>query len=305
MDKKTDKDYQFILQQTSLLNKANAYATQKNWEALERKIHKVELHTKLFLWMRNAAAILTFPLLMASLYLWNNSSFSPLAEEWIEITSAKGLVSKIVLPDSSIVWLNSASTLRYPRIFTGNHREVSLNGEAYFRVKADKKNRFDVNMPQEVTISAYGTEFNVASYKNSTFIEAVLAKGSIEIQKNHASKVILKEGEKAMFNKANGTITVKPADMEKATSWREGKLVFRRTGLKELLEKLSRQYNVYFIVQGNSLANYEFSATFIDESLIEILDILCYTAPMSYQIEPIKDLGDYTYQRRKIIVKIH
>ena len=61
MDKKTDKDYQFILQQTSLLNKANAYATQKNWEALERKIHKVELHTKLFLWMRNAAAILTFP----------------------------------------------------------------------------------------------------------------------------------------------------------------------------------------------------------------------------------------------------
>lgn len=304
MDKKTDKDYQFILQQASLLNKSNSYATQKNWEALERKIHRSKLRAKLFLGMRNAAAILALPLLLTSLYFWNNSDAAPLTEEWIEITSAKGLVSKVMLPDSSIVWLNSASTLRYPRKFTGNHREVALNGEAYFKVKADKEHRFDVNMPQQVTISAYGTEFNVASYNDSRFIEAVLAKGNIEIRKDHVSKAILKEGEKVMFNKANESITVKYTDMEEATSWREGKLVFRRTALKELLEKLARRYNVDFVVHGNSLANYEFSATFIDESLVEILDILCHTAPMSYQIEPAKELEDYTYQRRKIHIKI-
>lgn len=304
MDKKIDNDYQFILQQASLLNKVNAYATQKNWEALEKKIYKKQLRTKLFFLMRNAAAILTIPLLIMSLYLWENAKVDLLPEEWIEITSAKGLVSKIVLPDSSTVWLNSASTLRYPRKFTGNHREVMLKGEAYFRVKANKQNRFDVNMPQQVTISAYGTEFNVTSYDNNHFIETVLAKGSIEVQKDNVSKVVLKEGEKAIISKTDGAITVQSTDIEEATSWREGKLVFRRTGLKDLLEKLARRYNVDFVVQGNRFGDYEFSATFIDESLDEILEILCYTAPMSYQIEPAQKLGDYTYQRRKIIIKI-
>lgn len=304
MNKKTDHDYQFILQQASLLNKTNAYATQKNWEALERRIHKKQLRTKIFFLMRNTAAILTLPLLITSLYLWQHFNTDSPAEEWIEITSAKGLISKIVLPDSSTVWLNSASTLRYPRKFSKSHRKVALDGEAYFRVKADKQNRFDVNMPQQITISAYGTEFNVASYDDSPFIETVLTKGNIEIQRNNVSKVVLKEGEKAMANKMNRTITIQSADIEETTSWREGKLVFRRTGLKKLLEKLARRYNVEFVVEGKSLNDYEFSATFMDESLDEILDILCHTAPMSYQIKPAETLGDYTYQRRKVIIKI-
>lgn len=304
MDKKTENDYQFILRQASLLNKANAYSTQKNWEILESRIHKKQMRAKLFFFIRNSAAILTVPLLLVSLYFWHKSSSDLPEEEWIEITSARGLVSKIVLPDSSTVWLNSASTLRYPRQFRGNHRKVALKGEAYFKVKANRQSRFDVNMPQKVTISAFGTEFNVSAYDDSNSIEAVLAKGNIEIQRNNVSMAVLLEGEKAMINKINGTIDVQSVDIEEATSWRKGKMVFRRTGLKLMLEKLARRYNIEFVVHGSRWDDYEFSGTFIDESLDETLDILCHTAPMSYQIEPAQKLGDDTYQRRKVVIKI-
>ena len=80
------------------------------------------------------------------------------------MSSAYGLVSKITLPDGSEVWLNSGSKLHYPKQFVGDHRKVYLSGEAYFKVSSDKKHRFDVALSNGITVSAYGTEFNINAY---------------------------------------------------------------------------------------------------------------------------------------------
>ncbi|ADV42133.1 FecR domain-containing protein [Bacteroides helcogenes] len=304
--KREVEDYRFILRQTSLLKAQNQYSTQKKWEELEMRIGREKRWNGVRKFMRNAAAILVLPLLMVTLYLWTGKGDKkqPLVAEWVEVTSARGVISKVILPDSTVVWLNSASTLRYPHEFGEGRRTVDLRGEAYFRVKADKEHRFDVNVPEGLTISAYGTEFNVSSYENSPTVEAVLTRGNVEILLNNHALAHLQVSEQAVLNKARNSLEVLPCNVEEATAWREGKLIFRRAGIEEILYKLARRYNVDFEVSGRKISNYEFSATFTDESLEEILSILERTAPMSYTIFAAKEMEDFTYQRRKVSLKL-
>lgn len=297
-------DYRFIYQQSALLSEQSQFRTRQNWDELEKRIRREQWLAKTWKVMRNAAAILLLPLLIGLFFLWNKKETAPRIAEWVEVTSARGTVSKLILPDSTVIWLNSASTLRYPREFSTVRREVALTGEAYFKVSADREHCFDVSTPDGMTVSAYGTEFNISAYDTDPVIEATLAQGHVEIWMGDKALAKLKAGEQAVLHKTKNTFNVTSCDLTETAAWREGKLVFRRASLEEILHKLSRHYNVDFVVTGRHIDHYEFSATFVNENLTEIFSILERTAPMHFKImEPEKE-DDYTYRRRKVILKL-
>ena len=114
-------------------------------------------------WAQRIAALLSIPLLLGSLWLFFNQKDNYPIVQMVEVRTNPGTTTKIVLPDSTLVYLNSESLLRYPSTFT-TIRNVELVGEAFFKVVADKEKRFIVNTRNQSQIEVYGTSFNVEAY---------------------------------------------------------------------------------------------------------------------------------------------
>lgn len=279
--------------------------TAADWELLRKRIASDRSRHIFFNFIRNAAAIL-LPLFLTYQYVMvpmlNRINT---VEEIITVTSAPGMVTKTVLSDGSEVWLNSQSTLTYPREFLRNERNVKLSGEAYFKVSSDKKYRFNVETSQKTIISAYGTEFNVNAYDNEKNQEITLASGQIEVSSWNNSKTakMLKVNEKAILNNSTSEFDIVTADTYVETAWKDGKMVFRREKLDKIAEKLSRKFGVTIHLEGDKLKEYEYTATFTDETLEDILDLLKRSAPISYSINQQKQLGDTTFTHKEIIIK--
>jgi len=275
-----------------------------DWKQLRKRITS-DRNKHLFLnYLRNAAAIL-LPLFLTYQYVLQPVlNRSGATKETVTVTSAPGMVTKTILPDGSEVWLNALSSLTYPQRFTEKDRTVQLSGEAYFKVVSDKKHRFNVETPDGIKISAYGTEFNVNAYASENHHKVTLAKGNVEVSaKESLKKEILSVGEKAVINLQTGNMSVSPADTYVETAWKDGKMVFRREKLDKIAEKLSRKFGVNIRLEGDRLKEYEYTATFTDETLEDILDLLKRSAPITYSISKQKQLDNETFTRREVIIK--
>jgi len=276
-----------------------------DWEPLRKRIAFDRNRRLFFNYLRNTAAIL-LPLFLVYQYaLYPILNESKSIEETIMVTSAPGMVTKTILPDGSEVWLNALSSLTYPQRFTEKDRTVQLSGEAYFKVVSDEKHRFNVETADGVKISAYGTEFNVNAFASDNHYEVTLAKGNVEIcAKESPKQKILSVGEKAVISALTGNISVSPADTYVETAWKDGKMVFRREKLDKIAEKLSRKFGVDIRLEGDRLKAYEYTATFTDETLEDILDLLKRSAPITYSILKQKQLDNETFSRKEIIIKL-
>ena len=270
--------------------------TEKAWVRLSRKIAFVSFRTKAWNITRTAAAIL-FPLFLLHQYV-----IQPMLEitppEMITLTSAPGIVTKAVLPDGSEVWLNAQSELTYPVQFTGKERNVQLSGEAYFKVVAEKKNRFNVVMPNDITVSAFGTEFNIHAYNDEPGYHVTLARGNIEVEAARSmKKETLAVGQKAVLTPRTGEMNIVRADTYVETAWKDGKMVFRREKLEIIAQKLSRKFGVIIRLEGDVLKDYEYTATFTDETLEDILD------PITYSISRQEQRNNNTFTQRIVTIK--
>lgn len=303
--KKEVDDLRFILQKTADLNLQKQIDPAIHWKKIARRLSLENYKNNTWKVLRTCAAILLIPALITSYILystlneWNNRPI-----EQLEVTSAYGLVSKVTLSDGSEVWLNSGSRLSFPKRFTGKERNVSLSGEAYFKVSADKENRFNVVLPGKLVISAYGTEFNINAYEEDEKIETTLAKGHIDVSEiNQPSFRALHPGQQVTFNKQTNQIDVSQANLLVTTSWKDGKMVFRRASMKEIIRRLSRHFNVDIKLEGKEIYDYEYSATFTTESLSNILQLLEKTAPIKCRIIEPEQGDDYSYSRRTVIIR--
>ena len=298
-------DLRFICDTSQMLYLQEKIDVDNHWKNVSRTMQKNRFRQKIGRYFRYTAAILLIPALISSIYFYQRIyrlENQPI--EQVELSSAYGLVSKITLPDGSEVWLNSGSKLHYPKQFVGDHRKVYLSGEAYFKVSSDKKHRFDVALSNGITVSAYGTEFNINAYEDDDEIQATLANGSIEIR-NEKKPIpqVLNPGEQAVYNKITDNTKVSDINLYMVTSWKEGKMVFRRTEMAEIAQRLSRHFNVNIILQSKKIFNYKYSATFTTETFEEILQLLEKTAPIKCtMIEP-KQASDYSYTRRTVIIE--
>ena len=253
------------------------------------------------------AAFLTLPLLLTSLSLgylyWNGAEVE---KKYAEIMVATGSVIRYELPDHSVVWLNSGSTLRYPTIFEEDNRSVELKGEAYFEVQADQNSPFYVNTPNGLSIYVYGTKFNVSAYEDDNSIETVLERGKVNVISPDGQTVTqLMPGERLLYNKQERRLLKNKVDVYEKVAWKEGKLIFRNTELDEIFKRLARHFNVDIQFNNKSGKEYKYRATFRNETLSQILDYLAKSASLKWRTEEAVQRADETFTKKKIIVDLY
>jgi len=201
------------------------------------------------------------------------------------ITIPKGGKYQLVLSDGTVVWLNAASTLRFPHSFSGIERQVELVGEGYFEVVKNEKMPFHVKA-SDADIIVLGTHFNVRAYDDEATLKATLLEGSVSIS-NNIRKTILKPGEQARISRegTNKDIKVlKNTDIEKETAWKEGLFIFRNDNIKDIMKSLERWYNIDVVYKTN--ISKHFSGTFQrKEPLIKILQYLEGTDEVHFELK--------------------
>lgn len=176
------------------------------------------------------------------------------------LATPKGGQYRLLLPDGTAVWLNAASSIRYPVAFTGNERRVELSGEAYFEVKRNPEQPFRIQAASQL-IEVLGTHFNVNAYADEPEMKTSLLEGAVKI-----GSTVLKPGEQAHVAR-NGDVTVtKEASIADAVAWKEGFFVFRKDNLQTVMREIARWYDVTVIYQPNVNNSQQFSGR-IDRSL--------------------------------------
>lgn len=256
--------------------------------------------------LMNYAAFLTIPLLFSSLilgYLYFGGIETE--ERYAEVKATMGAVIRYELPDHSVVWLNSGSTLRYPTVFNKDNRDVELKGEAYFEVTADSEHPFYVNTPNGLSVYVYGTKFNVSAYEDDDYIETVLEKGKVNVITPNQETVILAPGEQLLYDKQTRESTKNKVDVYGKTAWKEGKMIFRNVSLDDIFTRLERHFNVDIQFNNPKGKEYKYRATFRTETLTQILDYLAKSAALKWKIQEPEQQTDDTLSKTKIIVDLY
>lgn len=272
------------------------------WNRVSRRVAVDTFRTRVWNVTRTVAAIL-LPLFLLHQYVIH-PMLQTTIPEMVTLASAPGMITRAVLPDGSEVWLNAQSELTYPQKFTGKERTVTMSGEAYFKVAANKKNRFNVVMPGDIIVSAYGTEFNINAYDDEQDYYVTLTEGNIEMEAVRSMKTqALAIGQKAVLTVQTGEMNIVQADTYVETAWKEGKMVFRREKFETIAQKLSRKFGVIIQLEDDTLKEYEYTATFTDETLEDILDLLQRSAPITYTISRQEQRANDTFTHRTVTIK--
>lgn len=215
------------------------------------------------------------------------------------ITTPKGGKYKIILPDKSAVWLNAASSLRYPTTFDKKERRVELTGEAYFEIaklkqhsdgiagaKTKKRVPFIVTTKNQI-IEVFGTHFNISSYDDEPFVKTTLLEGSVKVSSPlTGNSKFLKSGQQAQEEVgSNQPIQVVDTDTEEAVAWKNDYFKFSNTKLVDVMKQLERWYNVKVEYTGEVPPD-EFTG-FISRKvkLSSVLDMLEQSAKVNFIIK--------------------
>jgi ferric-dicitrate binding protein FerR (iron transport regulator) len=158
------------------------------------------------------------------------------------ISTPRGGQFQVRLPDGTRVWLNAASSLRFPAVFEGPHRKVELTGEGYFEVVKDEKRPFRVESAGQ-NIQVLGTHFNVNAYGDDGVVRTTLVEGSVQVNSQQGN-MLLAPGEQSQLNTQSGAMRKVKADLEQALAWRNGNFLFNDTYLPDIMSQLSRWYDV-------------------------------------------------------------
>ncbi|TKC58574.1 FecR family protein [Pedobacter hiemivivus] len=162
----------------------------------------------------------------------------------------KGQQYQVILPDGTRVWLNAASSLKYPSKFAGlKQRVVELTGEAYFQVKHDQKQPFLVKTAGQ-QVEDIGTEFNINAYDDEKVVETTLTEGAVKVTNQLGDTETISPGEQTLIA-ANQKIIVRKADVQKITAWKNGEFFFKGDDIQYILRQVSRWYNVDIVYLGN------------------------------------------------------
>jgi transmembrane sensor len=163
------------------------------------------------------------------------------------ISTPRGGEYQIVLPDGTKVWLNAASSLRFPSVFSASERNVELTGEAYFEVAKFKNKPFKVNV-NKMGIEVLGTHFNVNAYADESSIKTTLLEGSVKLSSGNNQKLLI-PGQQASLNSKSG-FDIKAVNVEEAVAWKNGYFIFDNENIQDIMRKVARWYDVEVVYQG-------------------------------------------------------
>ena len=274
---------------------------------------KLQKPLKLVAALLTTAALL---LLVYNVFLSNNLNS---AKKLNIVSTENGSKSKVQMPDGTLIWLNSGSTITYDDHYGIKNRNVNLVGEAYFDVKHDPIHPFTIHT-KNLNLKVLGTAFNVRAYKESNTSEAILIRGSLEVSfpSRPLERLILKPKEKIsvvhelpkkeLVKKSNSAAEkeivpliylskidsqIPTSDIEEI-SWVENKLIFREKTFRELSIELERWYNIKIDIKDTTMLEKKFTGTFKNETFIEAINALKETY-----------LFDYNYNKKDNTVTIN
>jgi transmembrane sensor len=199
--------------------------------------------------------------------------------EMLSVTVPYGAKSEFVLPDSTIVWLNSGSKFNYPSKFT-HIREVTLSGEAYFKVKKNKT-QFVVSTSYG-KVEVLGTEFDLMAYTDNNMFSTTLITGSVRVSRND-NFISLRPGEQSYLS--DNQLKVKKVNTELFTSWKDGKLIFEREPFPDLMLKLERWFNVKIDYTDPTLSKIWYTGTIEMETITEVMELVSRAAHVTYSFD--------------------
>lgn len=199
------------------------------------------------------------------------------------ISTPKGRQFQVTLPDGTLVWLNAASSIRYPTVFSGEERKVEVTGEAYFEVAKNAKMPFRLNVNNKAEINVLGTHFNVNAYDNEKAIATTLLEGSVRVAANLDQPVILQPGQQAQIAKA-GINVIENADIDKVIAWKNGLFHFEGATLAEIMRQLERWYDIE-VVYEKGIPDIEFEGEMTRDVSLNGLLVMLGKTEMHFRLE--------------------
>ncbi len=229
------------------------------------------------------AAVLAIIIGFSVLFYLNNKPSKLRSDLYTSVITENGQRSKVVLPDSSIVWLNSGTTLSY-NYSLDDVRSVILSGQGFFQVTRNENKPFVVKCG-EINVRVLGTKFDVKAYPVNDKISVVLESGSVELKHSRfLLDCVLKPGEKADYDITEENVKVSETDVKKLTSWKDGKLIFKNDPMKLVLEELERWYNIKIEVKDQEVYNSIFTGKVINEGYPQIFKLIEYSCPVHCEL---------------------
>jgi len=283
-----------IIEKTALYYKTRPFDSQAAWENVRSKIKQQRPFTEVqskkqirigFTPLLKYAAILIFVAVAGTMgyYLAFRNNPSSL----MKIQATHQVLGEQILPDGTRVALNSNSAIYFPQNFTGNTREVTIEGEAFFEVMPDTKKPFIITAGK-ARIKVLGTSFNINAYPDKELVEVVVKTGSVQVSVHSGNTsdqvVILKPGEKGtLFNNDHLVKSVNPDP--NFVSWKTRFLVFRETPLLEVIKSLEKIYPVEIQTSQASIDSLKLTAQFDDQPIDYVLEVIRLTFKLELKSE--------------------
>ena len=292
-NRKIFDQYNELWQMSSVILNERHFNTDTGWDSLHQEMKKsgpaynsdIQLikNNHLSLWRITSVAAMLIAALFIGLFFEKTSKSTKI--QFVTIQSPRGEKSKVILADSTVVWLNSDSKLTYSNDFDSDIRLVLLTGEGYFDVKKNRSKPFIVRTAS-ADITVFGTRFNVSAYADEPSTEATLEEGKIGVYiSGHSSPVSVKPGERMVYNNISDEVSLNNVNTDLYTSWKENKLRFDDAHFGDVVKKLERWYDVKIILDKGLKYSERYTMTIKTESLREVLNRLSLTTPMNYKIE--------------------
>lgn len=232
-----------------------------------------------FVWPAAAAL-----LLLAGLKFLFPKPAAPKPTAWVSLECPPGKRLKMVLPDSSVVWLNSGSSLQYNPDFVQQRQFNVRNGEVFFEVAKDAAHPFIVKTAS-LAVKVLGTSFNVSAYTKLTQEKVTVASGSVQVLDEHQCNVTLSAGQEIVYNRSKAAFTTQAVNAARSNSWRNGDIYLTNVSLEELALKLENIYGYEVIFTNNKMKQCINSLHFNDkEPVTKVLDLLKIIDKISYKI---------------------
>lgn len=188
------------------------------------------------------------------------------------------------MSDGSKVWLNAASSIRYPVAFSADERKVEITGEAYFEVTKSETRNFIVSKG-DMRVTVLGTRFNVNTYENEENIKVTLLEGSVKVQQEEVERII-KPGQQAVVNAAKINV-VNDVDLQQVMAWKDGRFIFNNTNIQMIMRQMERWYDLEPTrYENNDVKQWEFNGEISRYSNVsKILQLLEKTGSVKFTVD--------------------
>ncbi|MDX9881312.1 MAG: FecR domain-containing protein [Prolixibacteraceae bacterium] len=277
------RDYKKMWAGISLLAKMKQFEPKQAWQKVNSQLTDTRKTNRQLRLFRYAVAGMAASILLLLSFAFYIHLFS-LSSDQIQVATARGSRSEMVLPDGTRVKLNAGSALQYRVNKFRKTREIQFQGEAYFEVA---KNRFPfvVHSKQGMTLKVLGTRFNYSDYDDGPEIKTTLIEGKVELNNGLGNSLIMVPGQIVSFDKKSKQMVLVKENPLHPCGWMEDKLYMENMSLDAICLHLERRYDVRISLHPSSLgSDTHYTGVLQEETIATALDALCELSGIQYDI---------------------